>query len=192
MRNSGSCEGRAFMKRFRRRLLNWLTALSLLLTGVTAALWVRGFWVSDRFVCTTPTAQYNFCFGCNRFRFYAWHLTDPLDCYFPTGLQHVMPPRDEITVWEHSAMPDSRPVRVVRRGSSPSIASGSAGYAVPYALTGALGLLPLLRLGPRRRAKAKDSHLLCANCGYDLRATPDRCPECGTATAIPSTSQRRG
>jgi hypothetical protein len=51
---------------------------------------------------------------------------------------------------------------------------------VPYWLAlGVTAPLPALAawLGVRRRRRAR--FRLCANCGYDLRATPDCCPECG-------------
>jgi hypothetical protein len=47
----------------------------------------------------------------------------------------------------------------------------------------AAAILPVLRLRAWHRRRSAQRGGLCLKCGYDLRATPDRCPECG---AIPA------
>lgn len=48
----------------------------------------------------------------------------------------------------------------------------------------ALALFPLMIVLRVTRRRIKPDH--CVRCGYDLRGSPERCPECGTvATAIP-------
>ena len=54
-------------------------------------------------------------------------------------------------------------------------------WAAPaWLLTVILAVLPAAwGLGAYRRRRRKRMGL-CSVCGYDLRASPDRCPECGT------------
>jgi hypothetical protein len=54
---------------------------------------------------------------------------------------------------------------------------------VPYwVLVTPLSFLPILWIARFRRERARDRlnpSEFCIGCGYDLRATPDQCPECG-------------
>jgi hypothetical protein len=58
-------------------------------------------------------------------------------------------------------------------------------YGVPAASVISLGTLPaawaVARIRARRLQQRRIARGLCQECGYDVRATPNRCPECGAA-----------
>jgi hypothetical protein len=70
-----------------------------------------------------------------------------------------------------------------RRGRSPAMPMRAISFPC-WIPTAAFAVMPLGCWGPRilreARRRRRAGRGRCRACGYDLRATPERCPECGT------------
>ena len=198
------------MRRLGRYLLNVLTLASLALCVATVALIVRGR-AGGFDACTFGHWHYtrhgNYP---NYFDAMELHLFNAADGWTASLYRHACiagPGRFEAYPGEKGMVLDLRPQNgktfyrwsadaVAKSGSMPrfgfkTAVAGSANR--PYLRTiqvsrawtlGVFAILPVGRLVYallRRRRKAMG---LCSVCGYDLRASPQRCPECGTPRTL--------
>jgi hypothetical protein len=178
----------------RRRLFNFLAALSLLLCAGAAGMWARsrslhdmvhrgsgvyrigGGWQTRDVWLESAAGEFHFWFLETR------ALRSPIMNANPAGWHYH--------AWRFA--PSSPPGWIEeRRVLGVGVVNkfhnhGASGHVrifmlhVPYPhVVAAAGVLPLAWVVRRRRRRARRPGL-CARCGYDLRATPGRCPECGT------------
>jgi hypothetical protein len=143
-----------------RCLFNFLSAASLFLCLVTCVLWLRSYrnqWHGDRLAFDAA--------------------------------------RD---VWELRS--EGGGLTLYRRDHSPWFFAGPATGGKPvarYNWQGVLGFpywlavaatapLPTTRASTLLRRRRRVAKGLCRTCGYDVRMTPARCPECGNAVQVPA------
>ncbi|HEY8748372.1 MAG TPA: hypothetical protein VIM11_10380 [Tepidisphaeraceae bacterium] len=77
-------------------------------------------------------------------------------------------------------------VQVFHNFPAPGTTNSGWGVFLPLWPFALIGAIPLLRrLARRWVTRERASRERCVVCGYDIRTTPDRCPECGNASADP-------
>ena len=172
----------------RRGLLNLLTVLSLLLCVAVAGLWVRSYLPPDFYLFSQQgrvmvvfaesnrSATFSSREGRSPRLGIAWDdaRSSARVHWQALGLELVTGPAP-------TPPPATRTAFRARRlvtGEYVMFAASYAWLAAP-AVAAAATCLYFVR---RRAARQREGR--CRSCGYDLRATPGQCPECGTAASV--------
>jgi len=196
------------MRRAGRIIYNLAVVVSLLLCLATVGVWVRSYWVSESLVWSTlaiDRIHYHedtvrcerggVQFSCSRtaYMFHPWIDDDDFHRYLRDAVQYPVYENQwegvmRVGYQRHAALGFEWVPRSLSSDYDDSPASISEkSLTLPlYFPTLLFALLPahyFLRVRRRRRLASRRARGCCVNCGYDLQATPDRCPECG---AIPA------
>jgi hypothetical protein len=178
-------------------MVNLLTALSLLVCVAAVALWVRSYragdwWLLDwRVAVVASKGQVSFRFstgspsvGQEATPGWRHRAEQPMRLAVPRGMSREtiggMGPNQytsfEFGLWGLGVRHNYNSQR------------GAIFLLVPYWFVVAAALvIPALRIvaAARRWLRRRRKSLgLCSRCGYDMRATPDHCPECGTPAGV--------
>ncbi len=168
------------MKQLRKMIVNGLTALSLVLFVVTAVLWLRSYWGTQFVGRSTPSGWCGILSMGGLLRFEDANYADT-----HLGWSYVAYPTPAGGLWDEVAARDRYGGPLRRAGFAyaridytsdgkrvrRAVYLPHASLCILFAIAPAFWLKHVLRKRPRLG--------FCPTCGYDLRASSERCPECG-------------
>jgi len=182
-----------------RDLFTFASAISLMMSVVVCAVWVRSYRTADIFIKPSFSGVRTFGSSCGQISYFVrddsvlfekgfvhWPPRDTVPwMYFPTI--HPIEDPELNDTWAHAlGFILSRRQRVQIRYPIPELATSPPVFAtltdgtVPdWFVVAAFGVLPACWIAARLRRRKPGGQMTCICCGYDLRASPDRCPECG-------------
>ncbi|HYE20388.1 MAG TPA: hypothetical protein VEA69_18220 [Tepidisphaeraceae bacterium] len=187
------------LPRIGRWILNALTLASLLLCAATCVLWARSYWRDDSLVRAewrddAATYHERSIFSDGGRLGWRAHDTLPPTAEYAEFLRDLrVGDRVDDPRWAWRTGPSeggggwaawSTTSFVIGRG--PKRAAIRVVTVAHWLPAGLFALLPAARTWPwlrRRRRLRRLAASCCPQCGYDCRATPGRCPECGRALA---------
>jgi len=170
----------------KRRLFNVLTGMSLVLCVAWAVLWVRSYFVFDvvTYLWYSPGRWHDQSYsgywskgstGTAWGENTRWDLTQ--------GFTHErLSPVDLHAGWPPSLVRfNACGVMVIRNAESPRYWDIMIPCWMPTLLA---SIAPAMFVRRLRKLKGAPAEGECRKCGYDMRATRDRCPECGTVAKV--------
>ena len=172
----------------KRRLFTIFSVLSLLMCIATAAIWVRSYWIADHvtdFILHRGDSGFDqICASTVNGSILVGYL----------DRQGSLPPSEVAGLkYEavHMRVPRDTPARRwgfgYWDGSKPNVSMICWEVWWPlWVLMLPMAALPGAWLIVRARARERQKRVmrhLCVHCGYDVRASKERCPECGTPIA---------
>ena len=172
--------------RMKHRLLTFLSVISLLLFVATVALWIESEFATDFWYRAERLSQVSISSGAGELSLLFIRIQTPDGPRTPEWrFSHFRGGRSVGSqamrdVGSPQRMCDRLGFHFLNQAQSPTWGGKMTLLTIPFWLLSLIAVtVPLVRVANKLRRSRLRRQRRCVQCGYDLRAPPYRCPECG-------------